>query len=70
MRKEYEQMVDDELDDFYSDQAESEKNFKLLVEFEASNYDYRGSLFVFAEEKKVVKAKEIKLGRHKGKNLF
>jgi hypothetical protein len=71
MKKELEEMVDNELDDFYSDQDESENKFKLLLEFEPSLYKYEGSLFEFSEKsKKVVKAKEVKLGRRKHKGLF
>lgn len=71
MKKDYNVMVDKELDDFYSDNENSEKRFKLLIEFEQSVYNYEGPLFQLpGEKKKVVKAKEIKLGRRKNKNLF
>lgn len=71
MKKELEEMVDNELSDFYSDQKESEKKFKLLLEFEPSIYKYESSLFEFSEKAKdVIKAKEVKLGRRKHKGLF
>jgi len=67
-------MIDEELDDFYSDQEESEKNFKLLLEFSSSKYEYKGMLFEIPKEtkKKVVRGKEIDLTKRKrkGSKLF
>jgi hypothetical protein len=62
--------IDKELEDFYLDLEESSKCLKLLLEFDSSNYNYKGVLFEIPKnsKKKITKSKEINLSKDKDKN--
>lgn len=67
-------MVDEELDDFYADQEEADKKFKLLLEFKSSKYKYKGMEFEIPKKtsKEITKGKKIDLSKRKrkGNKLF
>ena len=71
--KDKEIMVEEELDDFFSESEES-SGFKLLLEFIGSKYKYKGIEFEIEKntQKNIIKARKIDLTKRKrkGNKLF
>jgi hypothetical protein len=71
--KKYQEFVNEELEQFYEEAENSQKNYKIPVDLKKNDYSYDGSSFDINKVKKKERIKKIKktwVKNNKTKNLF